>query len=1040
MAPTRNSQLDDDILNAVVEVQSICDRYRAPIEMQDELLRALFEGIGPSKGKQPSCEKPRKSLASGLLQKSKDWDGSLNGRQIPSKWAHIIELYKEMGMVPLQEWKLCLGDEGHDHAPHIFRPSSEDDREEQMALKCRCPNAQLPRPLRRDCDTCCEKCPICHRKRKDVMSFHYISLIGQLKLLCKSEAICWDFLKMWRAKDRWLNKTTNEQPEFIDEFWDGEKTRLYQDFWNPQKEWELPIVCRNPNCQRAHTTFPPQLMSKTLQVGLNPQQDEYNFRCSGCVQALSAKRTWIKGDPRNFALLLHWDGFQAASTTQKDSAVVEIVVLNGGKKSILGSIPVLFLPLSHRDLQKKHGDVLSSFLSPLICELESSFLDGFEVEYALSSENVSQNFQGGIPRLRCMLMMCTGDHPAQCKLGQFKDGGMAFCRRDKAKAELQRDINGVQRYVYNNNRFQGRHPPEKRNVDDMWQSIRMAKRCAVKEKAEDILRDGGLAGESVLWRLYHLYGFDVSRDLVYDVMHVLSLNLFQKYIKRLISSADSHMKKRIDVAINQVAISIPKPIIQAGRWPRNASKHFKMFKAEECQKFVQWCLPHILNVVKGISQEDVQLGMLLIDIAHIFFECSRRKGWSKDYIQKCRSLFLSWRILSEEYYGANSSPLEHVAGNGEILDDVTRHGSHDVTWCFSHERNVSGYLSISTNNKSNELSYSKYHSRVLCTRLYKQLHLEKDGLSSSTRDMLFIHSCLVLPEGKIYGPRNICCTLHEKSSFHTTSEKKAKEVWDACLRLAPCACHTMVQSKGVLVGPKRPKPMELSYAEKVGIISIWNTKASHAFTMQQIRPSAYFYSKVFFANVKYTLGEYVVTQCMSPCHGSSQHVSSILKGRLTKFFSHEQEGEVNVFIVIECLMGTFATCDEISGMSLIPKSEKTNCCLKVIPINWMQHKLFWLPTSLDDREILYETGGFAVRSRLVFLGKIGCIPPWLEIGDFVLAKQSDSSNAEAFVRSVDIENKMVLLDWKDTQLEQAWIHWKYIYKRLQDPNPNELVV
>ncbi|MCO5555122.1 hypothetical protein L7F22_008663 [Adiantum nelumboides] len=602
MVATRNKQLNDEILNSMIGLHSICDKYRTPIQMQDELLRAWFGGLGPSKGRQSLCEKPMKSLASLLIQKPSDWDGSLNGRSVPCKWPHMVELYKEMGMVPLQEWKLCLGEEDHIHSPHIMKPSLEDDREVQEALKCRRRTSELPRPLRRDCDKCCERCPICNRRRKDVMPFHFISLIGQLKLLCKSEAICWDFLRMWRARDRWLDKTVNEQPEFIDEFWDVEKTRMYQNFWNPQKEWEPPILCSNPNCRRAHRAFPPELIGILLHKGLNlRRQDAYDFRCSKCATALEAQRTWIKGDPRNLALLLHWDGFQAASTTQKDSAVVEVVVLNGGKKSIVGSIPVLFLPFSHRDLLKKNGDVLSSFLFPLISELESSFIDGFEVDYGVPCEKICDGLQGETPRVRCMLMICTGDHPAQCKLGQFKDGGMAFCRRDKAKAELRRDSN-VTHYVYNNNRFQGRYPPEKRHVDDMWESITKAKRCSVKVEAEELLRDAGLA---------------------------------------------------------------------------------------------------------GIHAQDIEIGMLLVDIAHMFFDCSRKIGWSKDCIAKCRSLLLSWRIRSEEYYGANSSPLEHVAGNGEILDDVIRHGSHDVTWCFSHERNVSGYLSINTNNRSNELSYSR---------------------------------------------------------------------------------------------------------------------------------------------------------------------------------------------------------------------------------------------------------------------------------------------------------------------------------------------
>ncbi|MCO5573292.1 hypothetical protein L7F22_027061 [Adiantum nelumboides] len=36
-----------------------------------------------------------------------------------------------------------------------------------------------------------------------------------------------------------------------------------------------------------------------------------------------------------------------------------------------------------------------------------------------------------------------GDHPAQCKLGQLKDGGKSFCRRDKAHVTLVEEAHGV---------------------------------------------------------------------------------------------------------------------------------------------------------------------------------------------------------------------------------------------------------------------------------------------------------------------------------------------------------------------------------------------------------------------------------------------------------------------------------------------------------------------------------------------------------------------------------------------------------------------
>lgn len=39
-----------------------------------------------------------------------------------------------------------------------------------------------------------------------------------------------------------------------------------------------------------------------------------------------------------------------------------------------------------------------------------------------------------------------------------------------------------------------------------------------------------------MWRLYDLYGFNLSTDLVYDTMHVLALYIFKKYVHLLVKS------------------------------------------------------------------------------------------------------------------------------------------------------------------------------------------------------------------------------------------------------------------------------------------------------------------------------------------------------------------------------------------------------------------------------------------------------------------------------------------------------------------------
>lgn len=66
-----------------------------------------------------------------------------------------------------------------------------------------------------------------------MVSFLYLPIVEQLQTLCKSQTFCHDFLAMWRARERWLNKSPLLEDIKVDEFWDGEKLRSYHDFWNP---------------------------------------------------------------------------------------------------------------------------------------------------------------------------------------------------------------------------------------------------------------------------------------------------------------------------------------------------------------------------------------------------------------------------------------------------------------------------------------------------------------------------------------------------------------------------------------------------------------------------------------------------------------------------------------------------------------------------------------------------------------------------------------------------------------------------------------
>ena len=84
----------------------------------------------------------------------------------------------------------------------------------------------------------------------------------------------------------------------------------------------------------------------------------------------------------------------------------------------------------------------------------------------------------------------------------------------------------------------------------MWQDVRGWNRLPPYPKSAFTSHGqrSGVCRESPLWVLYHLYGFDLSVDLVYDVMHIMGLNNFKTYIKNLFTWIGDNINKQRTVS------------------------------------------------------------------------------------------------------------------------------------------------------------------------------------------------------------------------------------------------------------------------------------------------------------------------------------------------------------------------------------------------------------------------------------------------------------------------------------------------------------
>ena len=249
----------------------------------------------------------------------------------------------------------------------------------------------------------------------------------------------------------------------------------------------------------------------------------------------------------------------------------------------------------------------------------------------------------------------------------------------------------------------------------------MEKRVSVKTR---MARESGYTGLSCLHRLHSLYGFDACRDLVFDVMHNLPLNVVKHHLKCLLDlDCVQHAEVEKIFKLMQVAICIsysmhtyrfmfPHPAfstseLRDGRLPTEVTSRLGFWKAEELQKFG---FPAAECVLAGlVSDDEHQIWWLLSRIMELIFSTGRN-GFTEEEIRLQDSLVKRHNILVAESHGifhyvVTLHNLEHIS------EDIVRFSSPDNFWCYSYERAVDRYTGYSSNCKNIEHSFAKAECR-----------------------------------------------------------------------------------------------------------------------------------------------------------------------------------------------------------------------------------------------------------------------------------------------------------------------------------------
>lgn len=281
--------LQDAIMTQIIDLQVLLDKSHMSIENQGQIMQEIFGTFQKQPSWTNSGAKDYRDLSLGRLLSlaGPNWNGDLGGIHAPTSWEQLTKIYKGLGMLEAQKWRLCTGDKEASHAPVLMKPHKEDCSD--LKLKCLCVPS-TPVKHRRDCRGCCEKCPTCLKMRKDVFSFEYLSVIGLLTSVCLSRSLCHENLALWRNRDAWKDLPSDFEPATIKEFWDGSKFKEYASFWDPQMEWEVPIVCPNPTCKRTFRAFPESQKCEELRTSWKNDRDLYSFPCSLCSTLVEAPK------------------------------------------------------------------------------------------------------------------------------------------------------------------------------------------------------------------------------------------------------------------------------------------------------------------------------------------------------------------------------------------------------------------------------------------------------------------------------------------------------------------------------------------------------------------------------------------------------------------------------------------------------------------------------------------------------------------------------------------------------------------------------
>ena len=246
------------------------------------------------------------------------------------------------------------------------------------------------------------------------------------------------------------------------------------------------------------------MISASSDFDIECMQQEINVLCPHCKVALS----YIKGDPCNQAVLIHFHGWNLQSTSSSHSLATITIANACMRKSVRAgnnkSRVYAFVPVSELG-RIKNPHKYDAFLQPLMEELSALYINGEQVQFA--KKNVEEvvvspkQMDTGLTTIRVVPLLLTGDMKAHGEVGLVSVSGYSGCRRCTVKGEYLRN-----HCRYGSFRYRYKHPSLPKTAKQNRQYGKQVDSIGEGNVKNELKRNYGVTGELPFYVFYDLCG------------------------------------------------------------------------------------------------------------------------------------------------------------------------------------------------------------------------------------------------------------------------------------------------------------------------------------------------------------------------------------------------------------------------------------------------------------------------------------------------------------------------------------------------------